>query len=135
MSKPRNLDEAIFSLKNEIPHDILAEIQKMHEDETYTLHNSLGRWLRNEWALWDNGPLVKWFHEAGIGHPDDMSGIILTSLWCDMHNVDRRLAQQVACYRQYWADVSESVRKDGKVTLQVGEQVVQFAFNGTYAKE
>lgn len=126
MAKPKTLDEAIQSLRAELSPEVLKTIQDMPEDQTYRMHDSLGRWIRNEWALWDNGPLVKWFHDAGIGHPDDMSGIILTCLWCDMHDVARNLAGQVACYRQYWADMSEAVKKDGKVTLQVGGQVVQF---------
>lgn len=126
MAKPKNLDEAVQSLRNQLPGDVLKMIQDMPEDQTYQLHETVGRWIRNEWGLWNNGPLVKWFHEAGLGHADDMSGVILTSLWCDMHGAARNLARQIACYRQYWADMSEAVKTDGKVTLQVGGQVVQF---------
>jgi hypothetical protein len=132
--KPRNLDEAITALERDLPASDLQIIKDMRDDETYKLHDSVGRWIRNEWALWDNGPLVKWFHEAGLGHADDMSGVILTCLWCDMHTVPRNLAQQIAHYRQYWADIATSIEKDGNVTFQVGEQIVRFNVQKTDLK-
>jgi len=38
----------------------------------------LGMWIRNNWGLWGNSELKKYFVENGINHPDISSGIILT---------------------------------------------------------
>ena len=49
------------------------------DDAAVSLHHSLGRHLRNEWALWgDDSKLKQHLREKhGITHPDDMSGFIL----------------------------------------------------------
>lgn len=54
------------------------------EDKEYILkngsisvHNSLGRWIRNEWGLWGESDLKKVMLDKGIEHPDDMSDYII----------------------------------------------------------
>lgn len=43
-----------------------------------SVHDSLGRYIRNEWGLWgDNYKLKKELQDKGFEHPDDMSNHIL----------------------------------------------------------
>jgi hypothetical protein len=36
-------------------------------------------WMRKQLGLWSGSQLAKYFHDKGIHHADDMSGIILDS--------------------------------------------------------
>ena len=63
----------------------------------------LGMLLRNNCSLWKNDiPLVKWFNERGITHADDMSPIILTSIWRRVRGADLDLEGQIKSYQDYW---------------------------------
>ena len=66
-------------------------------------HFNLGMWLRNNWNLWKEGPLVDFFKEHGIWHADDMSGIILCSYVRMLRNEDVKFEEQVQFYKAYWA--------------------------------
>lgn len=41
----------------------------------------LGMWIRNNWGLWGNSDLKKFFIENGVTHPDFSSGIILSEYY------------------------------------------------------
>jgi hypothetical protein len=55
----------------------------------------MGLTIRNCWGLWGHSRLAKYFNELGIDHPDDMSGIILTSLWRELNHLPMDLAGQI----------------------------------------
>ena len=61
-----------------------------------------GRCLRNAWGLWGGSPLAKFFNTRGVHHPDDMSGIIMTSLWRRLHGAPIKLEEQAAAAKRYW---------------------------------
>ena len=71
---PKTVDEAISTLEK-----ILSD-----EDREYLLkngassvHDSLGRWIRNEWGLWADSELKNELKKKGFEHPDDMSNYII----------------------------------------------------------
>ena len=41
-------------------------------------------------------------HAMGLRHPDDMSGLILTSLWRRLHGQPLRREEQVKHYQEFW---------------------------------
>ena len=41
------------------------------------MHDSLGRWIRNEWGLWTGSELKDELMGKGFNHPDDMSNYII----------------------------------------------------------
>ena len=56
----------------------LTEFKTQSENSAVaTTHHSVGRWIRNQWGLWQGSPLKEYFLELGVEHPDDMSGIII----------------------------------------------------------
>ena len=81
--KPKNLEESFYFL------------DKMFDDTTKYTYMTLpsdvisgklysfgfGMWIRNNWGLWGNSDLKKYFVENGITHPDISSGIILTEYY------------------------------------------------------
>ena len=99
-SIPTNLDEAVSKLS-----DMFSEkdIEYFKTKNVNTYHNTLGRWIRNEWGLWgDSNPeLKKWFWEKGIRHPDDMSSVILDATQAKLNGRDFDLNSRVEHFNQY----------------------------------
>jgi hypothetical protein len=106
--KPKNLNESIIQL-NKIHNDsIKNEIRNMTEKEfTGNSHFGLGMWIRNNWKLWKKSELSKSFNEIVIYHPDDMSGIILTSYYRNLNEKPIELDEQVLFYKKYWENLAE----------------------------
>lgn len=102
LKAPRNLQEALDRLEKTLPSETLEKIRKCSEPEMIDYHFGLGMWMRNNWGLWSNGPLYDYFRKLGLHHPDDMSGVILTSLWRQLHKQPLRVEDQVAEYQAYW---------------------------------
>lgn len=76
MNIPTNLKEAIQELNK-----LLSQEDKEYllEHGALSVHHSLGRWIRNNWGLWneeDNKFKVN-LKKLGYEHPDDMSNYII----------------------------------------------------------
>lgn len=99
---PRNLDECFDKLEKIAP--LVTKIFREASDEAVVseFHFTLGQSIRNEWGLWKGSRLRKYFEKLGLGHPDDMSGIILTSFFRHLHERDIDLKGQVEYYKTYW---------------------------------
>ncbi len=89
-------------LKKTLSKEDLQAIQASDDEDMAAYHFGLGMGLRNAWGIWGDSRLSKHFNSLGISHPDDMSSIILTSLWRELHRQPVRLEEQVAYYRDYW---------------------------------
>jgi len=111
-NKPTNLNEAIEQLKIIHQDSTKQKIMAMTEDEFMGgAHFGLGMWMRNSWGLWKGNELAKYFNSIGIFHPDDMSGIILTSYYRELHGQDWDLDNQVKYYLDYWEKSNEHFKK------------------------
>lgn len=111
-NKPVNLEEAVEQLKI-IHHDSTKQkIIAMTEDEFIaSAHMGLGMWVRNNWGLWKGNELAESFNSIGIYHPDDMSGIILTSYYRELHEQEWKVDEQVKYYQDYWKKSNENFQK------------------------
>ncbi len=71
---PKTVDEAISTLEK-----ILSEEDREYllENGAISMHDSLGRWIRNEWGLWTDSELKNELKKKGFEHPDDMSNYII----------------------------------------------------------
>lgn len=98
----------------------LDTLRAWKEEDFNRAHFYLGRWLRNDWGLWSGSRLAKWFNSKGIFHPDDMSGIILTSYWRHLHDVPIQLDSQVTYYIDYWY---ERTYPDTLICPQCGKKI------------
>jgi hypothetical protein len=106
--KPKNLDEAVLQLEK--IHDDTTEKHIIAMTEKQFIahsHFGIGMSIRNNWGLWKGGELSKYFNSIGIYHPDDMSGIILTSYFRHLKGQDRELEKQVKHYQDYWKASAE----------------------------
>ena len=100
---PADLDDALRVLQARLSPTEVAYIRDSVTESMVSYHMTVGMGLRNGWGLWAGSRLTKYFNRVGIFHPDDMSGIILTSLWRRVHQQPLRLEEQVAYYKRYWA--------------------------------
>lgn len=98
---PRTLHDAIETLVRSLPRDTLQQLRAAESDVTLELQDTLGRWMRDRWGLWAGSPLAESLRELGLDHPDDMSGVILTSFWRRLHFQPLRVEAQVQWYRAY----------------------------------
>jgi len=100
---PNDLGQALASLDSLFSAADKHWVDSVSEPDMIALHFSTGLWLRNNWGLWAGSPLATYFNGLGIRHPDDMSGIILTSYWRHRHAQPLRLDEQVKYYIDWWA--------------------------------
>ena len=72
---PSNLKEAIVKLDNDLSEE---DKQFLLENGALSVHHTLGRWIRNNWGLWDEQSELKLnMTKLGNIHPDDMSNFII----------------------------------------------------------
>ena len=73
---PNNLFEAVQKLDKSLSQD---DKEYLLENGSLSVHHSLGRWIRNNWGLWDeeDNKLKVNLKKLGFEHPDDMSNYII----------------------------------------------------------
>jgi len=118
----QNLDECFDWLANTVVDH--REFARMKEKKAIAVsHMGLGMYIRNNLGLWadckkepadERAPLVQWFNEKGIYHPDDMSAIILTSWHRALNGKKKKIGDQTKHYRKFWAENSPQVN-EGKL--------------------
>ncbi|WP_458626462.1 DUF6794 domain-containing protein [Winogradskyella sp. PC D3.3] len=108
---PTDLNDAISFFECKWTEDSLNGFKNKEEQSaTSELHFGTGMSLRNNWKLWaGTSDLSKFFRDLGINHPDDMSGILLTSLHRKLNGIEIDLDKQIKYYKDYW---TESKRKE-----------------------
>jgi hypothetical protein len=110
---PKDLEDCFKQIDSFWSDSIKNEIKQWTEDQFIgRAHMGFGMWMRNNWQLWGGSRLSSYFGEMGIYHPDDMSGIILTSYHRYLNGQDIALEAQIKSYQDYWKNVSEEKEKD-----------------------
>jgi hypothetical protein len=85
---PKNLNDAHHELTKMMPNEEIRHIQAMtNQDQMIEYHTGLGLRLRNEWGLWHESRLARYFTKLGVEHPDGMSGLILVTFWYKLHGM------------------------------------------------
>lgn len=98
---PTTLDEAVEMLYASLEEEDKNFIKNESPD---SIHHGAGRWLRNNWSLWQREtPLVQWFiKNLGIGHADDLSGTIHAALWAKVKGEKFDAIAHVEHYKKHW---------------------------------
>jgi hypothetical protein len=66
-------------------------------------HHSLGQRIRNEWGLWSGSDLKTHFETRfGLGHADDMSGMILEALEHKIKKIEFDADAKAKYYHEFW---------------------------------
>lgn len=113
--QPNNLDEAVDTLIAFYGENRFRLILKKNVSlyDSKTVYNLAG-FIRNNWFLWwhDNHnskwfpaskpPLLSFFHDVGITHPDDMSDINFSAIWHRLLDKPYDLLDTVQALQAYW---------------------------------
>ncbi len=92
--KPTNLTEAIDVAEEWLRED--ETTAQFREGEPIDYHHGLGTYMRNEWGLWADTELSRWFRARGVEHPDDMSMVVLEGLHRRVNGEDVNEAELLA---------------------------------------
>lgn len=93
--------------KTLLPADQI-EFMNLSKDKIIITHNTLGRWIRNKWGLWTEGPLYLNMQSLGFQHPDDMSGTIIKEYWLYLNNLPSEVKEDLIKYDKHWRELEEA---------------------------
>jgi hypothetical protein len=103
IGKPATLEQTYKYLDRIFDDVEKYSFKTLPEDiATSRLHFGLGMWIRNKWGLWGNSKLKNYFLDKDVHHPDDMSGIILTSYHRYLNNRPVDLDGQIKKYNSFY---------------------------------
>jgi len=109
-----DLDWVVEELYGKLDEASIEKIQASNSPgDMYGMHFGFGMGIRNYYGLWDpESPLHKWFHkELGVGHADDMSGIILEALWYRTKDLQYDPSETIKGYTEHWAQYGLNLRQ------------------------
>ncbi len=105
---PKDLEDCFNQINSFWQDSTKLKYSKLEErDFTVRMHFGLGLWMRNNWSLWGESRLSKYFNDMGINHPDDMSGIILDSYHRYLNKKDLKIEEQIKYYKDYWENAGK----------------------------
>ena len=103
---PATLDEAVDVLYDGLGEErALLRLQPGQSDglQRAWMHHGPMMQVRNTWGLWHESVLAQHFKETyGLGHADDMSGLIQGSLLARIDGVEFDVAAEVERYKAHW---------------------------------
>jgi hypothetical protein len=113
---PKDLNETIEYFEETWSDSIKTEFIN---DSLRNAHFTIGRWIRNNWIYGERDTsLVLYFNKLGIYHPDDISSIILTSLFRKLTGKPINLEEQVEEFKSYWKPIIDCEEKAKKLAME-----------------
>lgn len=100
--KPVTVDEVMKALSEVLTSKEQAELVASKKDKLIWYHHGLGRWMRNNWDLWQGGPLLEHMKSLGFQHPDDMSQSLIEEYWARQNNLPSTMQEDIKKYAEYW---------------------------------
>ena len=75
ITKPKNINEIFEFFDRELTE---GDKEQLRTHKAIEFHHSLGRWIRNNFGLWEEQSELKaWLIDKSFTHPDDMSNYII----------------------------------------------------------
>jgi len=109
---PLTYEAALVCLDTVLPPEHQARLAA--PDGTVKAHFGLGMWIRNNWGLWQQGPLYRSMQTYGFAHPDDMSGAILEGFAARERGEPFDVATRAKEYRQQGEKMWNEAVKEGR---------------------
>lgn len=100
---PDTFEEAV-----DIVVKAVTEYKEREKDPSFKFsvaesHHGYGTGLRNEWGLWHDSKLAQHMKERfGLGHADDMSGLIMEKAESILNGTSFNINEQVRHYESHW---------------------------------
>jgi hypothetical protein len=102
---PSDLKEAFHQLDATLPAQQINSI-RAGDISPREWNRTIGRKILEDWVAPAGSPLTAYFHKLGIDHPEDISGILITSYRLYLNNATNAtidLDRQVKIRRAYWS--------------------------------
>lgn len=97
---PKTLEEAVQLIVADLSPEDRAFIAT---EGVAGAHHGYGMAMRNGWGLWHDSELAQHFKTTyGLGHADDMSGLILSSVEAQVNGTTFDIQAAVDRYKQHW---------------------------------
>jgi hypothetical protein len=129
---PKNLDECYAQLNAQLKPADIKKLKEGSESDLAQYHMGLGMYMRNTWGLWGGSELAQSLRKMGIRHPDDMSGVILTSYWRKLNgrpvDLDGQIAESERYWRQAQIEQEKSQQKAKTSSLEVTKRMLGLQF-------
>ena len=108
----RAVDHIVESLADEEKRDIRFASS---QDSLCAGHHTVGRYIRNEWSLWEpDSPLKRNAVETyGIAHADDISGLIIEWVFAKIKRREFDPIKHVQIYHEHWVAAGTDSLKAG----------------------
>lgn len=135
---PKNLEDSFTQINLFWSDSTKTKAKNLTEDKfSSNVHFGFGMWIRNNWKLWGGSRLSKYFNDLGIRHPDDMSGIILTSYHRYLNNKEIRLEEQIKHYQDFWENSrkSELQRQEVEFSKYKLGDTLEFKYSNGYVSK
>jgi len=107
---PNTFKECTQALNEKLSPQSQIELMQLSKNELVLTHHGLGRWIRNNWGLWTEGPLYHDMKSMGFRHPDDMSGTIIKEYWLYLNKQPSEIEQDLTRYNQHWDNLTKNER-------------------------
>lgn len=113
MNEPTTIREAVNVLVSGLSD---SELKFIRENDSSSVHHTVGRNIRNEWGLWNiNSPLrLDAVNTYKIAHPDDISGLIFAWVWALVRNETFDPYKECERFHKHWEQQS------GMTSLEAG---------------
>ncbi|RZK56469.1 MAG: hypothetical protein EOO87_05350 [Pedobacter sp.] len=119
---PKNLEDCFKQIDKFWNASTKEQVKNLTEEKfTANAHLGFGMWMRNNWQLWAGSRLTKYFNDLGVYHPEDISGIILTSYHRYLVGSDIKMGKQIEYLKSYWKvskDPSKEIYPAGAKNLK-----------------
>ena len=76
---PTTVEEAVEVLLSQLATQSKDRLRRDRREDLIGLHFTLGRWIRNNFGLWDHNRAL--LEDTGQEHPDGASMAIIEALW------------------------------------------------------
>jgi len=99
---PKNLEDCFIQLDKILSEEDKNFIKKLgNRNETFTLHFTLGLWIRNNWIYRKDSRLSSYFSNKVI-HEDDISGIIIQFYYDWLNNNNEEWQEWINNKNKSW---------------------------------
>jgi hypothetical protein len=89
---PSTLHECFKLARDQLSEEDLEVLASSERGDLIDFHFSLGMSIRNSWLYPDGSVLREKFFGIGVIHPDDISSIIVETLWLDLNGHEINLS-------------------------------------------
>src|SRR5258708_38677377 len=88
--------------------------------------------IRNDWGLWAESRLQKYFAALGVPHPESISMIIITSYWRRENHREIKLEEQIAKDRAEWEQQKKEQKEEENRAIQALGKISQLMLGFEY---